>query len=329
MLYAGSRGATAQEIARVLNYSATPEKILEPYGLLRNFVDELSEDEGFTLKIADSIWSTGTGLEPYVSAIKSNLGAEMFPLGKPSQAIAKMDKWVSTQTEGLLTKAPCKVTPLTEFVLINTVYLRGEWASEFDTFNTSNKPFSLADGESAEVPMMGKKAKFNYAKANGLQLLEMPYKGNRVSMIVLLPEQGKSLADLEQSLSDENLAAWTGMLSSQRVAVSFPRFKVKSSLDLSQVFQSMGMSPSVFRAPDLSGMTSLKNLEISGALQEAVIIVDEAGTKAAAATAIGIDSRRLPPPAEVFNANRPFMFLLRDNDLGTIFFMGRVTDPRG
>ena len=176
--------------------------------------------------------------------------------------------------------------------------------------------------------MMRKTAKFNYAKANGLQLLEMPYKGNRVSMIVLLPEQGKSLADLEQSLTVENLAAWTGMLSNQRVAVSFPRFKVKSSLDLSQVFQSMGMSPSVFRAPNLSGMTSLRNLEISGALQEAVIIVDEVGTKAAAATAIGIDSRSLPPRAEVFNANRPFMFLLRDKDLGTIFFMGRVMDPR-
>jgi serpin B len=182
------------------------------------------------------------------------------------------------------------------------------------------------DGSWVQTPMMGQGAEFRYADTGDLEVLELPYVGDKLSMVILLPREMKGLPKLERSLTVENLAKWMSGLRKQKVHVSIPRFKLTSQFRLDQVLKAMGMTDAfVMGAADFSGMSRRKNLFIGAVVHKAFVDVNEEGTEAAAATAVVVMPGLGGPPA--FVANHPFIFLIRDARSNSILFLGRVMDP--
>jgi serpin B len=178
---------------------------------------------------------------------------------------------------------------------------------------------------------MDQTAEFGYAEFPDLQVLSMPYEGNELSMVVLLPRDVGGIDRLETALTAENLAAWTTNLSSQKVEVLLPKFTATSEFQLGDTLKQMGMTDAFDSyAADFSGMNgATHDLYITAVVHKAYVKLDEEGTEAAAATAVALTDAALalPPPVPIFRADHPFIFLIRDNNTGSILFMGRMTDP--
>ena len=328
MVYAGSRGQTAQELARVLNYPPSREKTLTSFGKLQKSLRTLPESEGLTLDVANSIWSS-TALRPaFLKLIKSNLGAESHLIDGVSRTQRKMDDWVNLKTRGLIEECPVNLTRYTDFVLMNAVYFKADWANAFTPEYTLDTDFHLSNGDVVQVPMMNQSAFYQYGETEELQIISLPYQDDRFSMLVVLPDEDVSIDDLEASLTPEAVGRWSESLEHQRVRLSLPRFEIRSSIDLNDMLQSMGMPGEVFLAPDIAGITPKGDVEIGSSIQEVVLIVDEKGTEAAAVTAVVFGASGRLTRTAAFTADRPFLFLLRDQVDGTILFMGRVKDPR-
>ena len=225
-------------------------------------------------------------------------------------------------------------------VLTNAIYFKGDWQAQFKEKSTREMPFKVTPTKTVKAPMMYQKGNFGYYQDADVQVLEMPYKGDKVSMFVLLPNQGggqsfrrpanppakkKTLADLEKALSPAKLSEWFGKMRRTKVDTWFPKFKMTSEFSLSQQLQALGMKKA-FGDADFSGMDGTKKLYISAVLHKAFVEVNEEGTEAAAATAVVIQTksaRRYPS----FRADHPFLFLIRDKATGSILFLGRYAEP--
>ncbi len=175
--------------------------------------------------------------------------------------------------------------------------------------------------------MMSQKSQFGYMETNDIQVLEMSYVNNDLSMVILLPKKNDGVKDLEKGLTSETITGWIANLQKREVQVFFPRFKMTSEFELAKVLSDMGMPDAFSGKADFSGMTGNRELFISAVVHKAYVDVNEEGTEAAAATGVvmRLTSVGLPPP--VFRADHPFIFLIRDNLTGSILFMGRTTNP--
>ena len=214
-------------------------------------------------------------------------------------------------------------------MLTNAIYFKGDWDVQFDRAQTRSAPFYLSDGTSADVETMAMPGgRFGLREAPEAQVLELPYAGEELSMLVLLPRQRDGLAALEQNLDADTLAGWLQPVTKREVDVFLPRFSISSGFSLGDMLSGLGMrSAFVPGQADFSGMNGRMDLYISEAVHKAFVEVNEEGTEAAAATGIvvGIESIRETP---VFRADHPFLFLIRDNRSGSILFLGRLADPR-
>jgi len=177
--------------------------------------------------------------------------------------------------------------------------------------------------------MMHLEDRFKYAETNDLQILELPYKNEELSMIVLLPKKVDGLPELEKSLTVKNLDTWLSELRKQEVRVYLPKFKMTTGpLELKNILKSMGMKDAFSLPPaDFAGMTGRKDLFISNVIHKAFVAVDEKGTEAAAATAVGMRTTAIPKPPVLFRADHPFAFMIKDNLSGSILFMGKLVRP--
>ena len=211
-------------------------------------------------------------------------------------------------------------------MLTNAIYFKGVWTSRFDRKLTRDAPFNISEAKQAVVPMMHQSSKFPFGATDKLDVLELPYIGDRLSMVILLPKQVDGLAAIEASLSKANLERWLGQLRSQTVRVALPRFKLDFRADLAKTLEAMGMTDA-FRSgkADFSGMTGRRDLFIGMVIHQAQVNVNEEGTEAAAATAVKMKRTSLPT---AFVAEHPFLFLIRDDQTGSILFMGRVVNPK-
>jgi serpin B len=217
-----------------------------------------------------------------------------------------------------------------KLVLTNAVYFKGDWADPFDEKRTTDEDFHLTASEKVKTPLMHQQDDFRYAGGDGLQVLELPYGDKSLSMVVLLPEKTDGLAELEATLTRDNLQHWTSALRPEQVDVYLPRFQTTASFDLNDTLKRMGM-PSAFdpRAADFSGMTGGKDLYLSKIVHKALVDVNEEGTEAAAATGVVMapTAIRIEKPKPVFRADHPFVFFIRDNRNGAILFLGRLMNP--
>ncbi len=242
--------------------------------------------------------------------------------GDPA-TVGIINGWASDNTNGLIKEVIDETDPMDLMYLLNAIYFKGIWTSQFDKKNTSRKPFSQEDGESTNVDMMHQTATFNYTADKSFQLVQLPYGNQAFSMMVLLPVEGIRLGDAVTVLSGDGY--WGGLqsrLSEAEVVLSLPRFKTEYSKKLNDVLTTMGMGIAFSGQADFSGMSD-RDAYIEFVKQDTYISTDEEGTEAAAVTIVGIKNTALPQQV-VFNANRPFLYLIQENSTGAILFMGAV-----
>ncbi|XP_062962475.1 antithrombin-III isoform X1 [Cynocephalus volans] len=274
--------------------------------------------------------------ETYQDISEVVYGAKLQPLnfkGNAEQSRLTINTWVSNKTEGRITDVVPHgaINDLTVLVLVNTIYFKGLWKSKFSPENTRKEPFFKTDGESCLVSMMFQEGKFRYRRvAEGTQVLELPFKGDDITMVLVLPKPEKSLAKVEQELTSELLQEWLDELEETVLVVHMPRFRVEDGFSLKEQLQEMGLTDLFSREKSkLPGIVAggHDDLYVSSAFHKAFLEVNEEGSEAAASTAIVIAGRSLNPNRVTFKANRPFLIFIREVALNTIIFMGRVANP--
>jgi serpin B len=216
-------------------------------------------------------------------------------------------------------------------VLTNAIYFKGDWATPFAKSRTKPEDFHLTSTQTVKAPLMHLSDSFHYFDGGTFQVLDLPYHGWDLSMMVVLPRDINGLPALEQGLTAEKIQQWiSGLHYEHEVIVTLPRFKMTGQFELSGALGALGMRQAFQPdAADFSGMNGRRDLSISAAIHKAYIDVDEEGTEAAAATGIIMQdtAMRYKNPPIVFRADHPFLFLIRDDKTGGILFMGRVEDP--
>jgi serpin B len=301
---------------------------------IRESLTNAGKQEHIELETATGLWAQqnyGFGndfLQRACDAFAAEV--QLVDFGSRSDALpGQLNSWVGRQTRGKLKNAllPENISADMRLVFVNTLYFKGQWASRFPRQHTQTRRFRLSPEHSVRVPMMEQTCYARYAESDLAQMVELPYAGFDLSMIVLLPRLPNNLPELEQQLSWGLLTNWIATAHGHTVDLQLPRFNIHSSLPLSQPLAGMGM-PDAF-APakaDFTGMTPRRPLWIAFLQQCAVVEGNEEGTIAAAATSGGLACSSQPPPA-TFHADHPFLFFIRDSRTGVILFLGRVTDP--
>ncbi|UCC65846.1 MAG: serpin family protein [Anaerolineae bacterium] len=339
MTYAGARGETQGQMAEALHFLLSQERLHPAFNGLDLELASRGEgaagkdEEGFRLNIVNAIWGQKgyAFLSGFLDVLAENYGAGLRPLdfvNAPEESRVTINDWVSEQTEGRIEDLipPGVIDALTRLVLTNAIYFNAAWSQPFEPRLTEESTFHLLDGGEVTVPMMVQTESFPYAEGQGYQAVELPYDGWEISMVILLPEAGGFEA-FEDSLDAERVDAVLKELARRQVALTMPKFEFESDFSLNEALSAMGMPVAFSNEADFSGMTGNRDLFISEVIHKAFVSVDEAGTEAAAATAVVIAELAMPEEPVAFTVDRPFLFLIRDMETGTVLFVGRVVDP--
>jgi serpin B len=334
MVDAGAAGTTDAELRQTLGFTLPGDRLHAAYGALLHSLDTGRGFGAYTLATADRLFGQqGFAFQPAFLAItKDDYGAELQPvdfIGDAEAARTTINQWVSDQTDAKIPElfGAGSLDSSTRLALANAILFKGTWQTQFKPADTSNAPFARADGTSVTAPLMSKQDSIATASIPGGRLGILPFRGQDLSMIILLPDAPGGLPALEAQLAGAALAQWIGAAATlgEDVEVVLPKFGVTSSFDLGGVLQALGIV-SAFdpTTADLSGMDGQRDLFIQTAIHKAVVTVDEEGAEAAAATGIGVGTSSAPMP---FSVDHPFLFLIYDNVTGSVLFLGRVTDP--
>ena len=334
MVYEGAEGKTAKEIKSVFGFPKYDNSRRNQYS---NLLSEINKkDKEYALNTANALWAEQdfhfldeylTTVEEYYEGKTTNL--DFKNEGEASRLI--INNWVEDKTndkiKDLLPEGV--IDSLTRLVLTNAIYFKAEWLKQFDADKTRDKNFRVNPDKSIKVPMMqrtDRKSIFNYTQNEDLQILEMPYAGEDLSMLILLPLDD-NIEALENSFTIEKLTEWKKSLRKRRVNIYIPKFKFETKYFMIYTLSNLGMPTAFTDSADFSGMTGTNELKIDKVIHQAFIEVNEEGTEAAAATGVGIMTTSMPPPTPIFKADHPFIFLIHQKDTGNILFMGRVNNP--
>lgn len=334
MTYGGARGETAEQMARTLHFDLPADQLHPAFAALEAELNAVPKKGQIQLAVANSLWPQKDFpfLPDYLALCQKYYGTSITPVDyrKDAEAARKtINDWVEAKTEQKIVELlkPKMVGGGTRLVLVNAIYFKGKWAQQFDSKLTQEQPFHLSPEKQVTAPLMRQTSDFKYAEFPGLQVLELPYSGDDLSMIVLLPREADGLGHLEKELTAQNLASWTTNLQSQKVEVILPKFKITCEFALRPTLAALGMTNAFDPLlADFSGMDGRKDLFISKAVHQAFVDVNEEGTEAAAATAVLMGFGGYTPPP-VFRADHPFLFFIRDNHNGSILFIGRIEAP--
>lgn len=332
MTYEGARGTTAEEMQSVFRFPEDDIERRSSYASLFNEINSGSKD--YKLHTANSLWGQKDYpfLQDYLDVVKNYYGGEINSLdfaSDPDGSTKIINDWVEEKTNGKIKDIIDGLDPLTRLVLANAIYFKGEWVKQFDKSKTKDDNFYITNDEIVQVPMMqltGEEAEFKYAENNDLQLLEMPYEGDKLSMLILLPKD--DLNDIEKILSADQLNEWKSLMYKQRVDVYMPKFTFESKYYLANNLINMGMPTAFGSNADFSGMDGTDMLFIGKVIHQAFVDVNEEGTEAAAATVVVMELKAaLPEEPVIFRADHPFIFIIQDKDNGNILFLGKVVNP--
>jgi len=334
MTYEGARGQTAEEIKSVFHF---PESnVLRPnFAAIYNKINK--KDKPYELSTGNALWVQQNYklLEEYLSTVEKYYGGKAANLdfvGETEKSRRTINAFIEEQTakrikdlipQGILDAA-------TRLVLTNAVYFRGTWVWKFDKADTHDQDFKITPTNVVKTPMMymkNDKAQFNYADLGDLQILELPYKGDEISMLVLLPTG--NLETIESGLTTEKLKEWKAKMKEEKLdAIYLPKFEFNTKYFMAKTLSDMGMPAAFNSNADFSGMDGTKNLFISQVIHQAFVKVDEEGTEAAGvAAAAKTLSVSEVSPRKIFNADHPFIFIIQEKNTGNILFLGRVVDP--
>jgi serpin B len=338
MLSAGARGETLDELAAALGLPAQDalhdlnnvtiralrERAVAPAdgsdGLAINLVNQLYQDEGFTIAPAflDAI------------AVHYDLGVRVVPMrAEPEPTREAINAFVSEQTReripALLPEGA--ITPDSVLALVNAVYLKGAWATAFDAATTADAVFHAPSGD-VDVPFLNGEILGRYGSIGGADVVELPLAGGQIVLDVIVP-RADSTATLDSVWPLLDAAQADGGLVDATLDLGLPKLTVRTPLNLVPALQALGVDDLfVGGTCDLSGINAEESLFVSSAVHETFFAVDEKGVEAAAATAIVVDVESAAPDTVAVNVDEPFSFVLRDRDTGVPLFVGRVADPR-
>ncbi|MEM1034496.1 MAG: serpin family protein [Myxococcota bacterium] len=340
MTSAGARGETGAEMAEVMRFPA-PEKLHDDWA--RALKRWRTKRESYELAVANRLFGEKSyTFEPaFLRATVAHYGAPLDPRDfrtAPAAQRAFINDWVAKNTRQRIVDLlpPPAVQSDTRLVLVNALYLKADWASPFEDSATRPDDFFVAASTAVSTPMMRQTGSFRYVDADGVKLLEMPYKGGDLAMVVLLPDARDGLPALERKLDAAQLSSWMKGMKYERLALALPKFEIDPAraIDLTETLTSMGMERAFERQrADFTGIanppSAADRLYISSVFHKAFVAVDEAGTEAAAATAVVMSTRGgiAPAPPVRFTADHPFIFVIRDTGSDAILFVGRVSDP--
>jgi serpin B len=346
MVYAGARGETEQEMANTLRFTLPQDALHPAFNALELALASRGENPGlfrsrdFELNIANAVWGREdtTFLPDYLDTLARDYDAGIYLVdfeNRPGEVANIINDWVSEKTEGEIDGlfSPASFTEDTRLVLANAIYFYGRWEDPFPEEDTRDEPFYLLDDTEVSVPMMhqGSLSAECVAGGEGYQAIELPYQGEELAMLVVLPERGR-FAEFEGALNVEQFNAVMDSLTYCDVILSMPRFDFTSDFNLRDTLADMGMSTAFGSQADFSGMADISNdawLYIDSAMHRALVRVDEEGTEAAAFTGFGMLAGVAGRPDYVeIRIDHPFIFAIYDRATNTLLFVGRVLDPR-
>lgn len=338
MAYAGARGQTATQMANVFHFTLPPDRLHPAMGALLAGMN--AQHKGYELHVADALWAQQDASfeSNYLKLVQSDYGAGFHRVNfkvSPESVRATINAWIEKQTNGKIRDllSPGVLNPATRLVLTNAIYFKGNWHDQFDAEATQKEEFHLSATQWVMAPMMHRTGGYSYYDGGTFQALKLPYAGDEISMVVLLPKDKEGLAALEKSFTTGAASDWIRKLEPvDKVILTLPRFTMTQQFELSSALGAMGLSQAFSDSADFSGMTGKPDFAISAAIHKAFIDVNEQGTEAAAATSIVMRAtamrREVPePPPIVFRADHPFLIILLDARSGSMLFLGRVADP--
>ncbi|KAM9435865.1 leukocyte elastase inhibitor-like isoform 2-T3 [Clarias gariepinus] len=327
---------------KVLSFSSVPD-VHTHFKTLNSAIN--SPKASYILRLANRLYGEKTlnFLSEYVDSTQKFYHGDMQAvdfIGSSEESRKLINQWVEEKTEGKIKDILQRrtVTTLTRLALVNAIYFKGKWKHAFNTEDTKEMPFKINQNETTPVQMMYQKEKFlyNYIDEYKLQVLDLPYVEEELSMVVLLPEESVDGSDplekLESELTVDKLTEWTNPEKMHRwtdIIVHLPKFKLEEQYSLTDILSKMGMS-SLFQAgaANLKGMSSQEDLIVSSVTHKAFVETNEEGTEAAAATVTMVIETIMLTPEKHFMADHPFLFFIRHNNTKSILFFGKFTCPK-
>jgi serpin B len=320
-------------MSRTLHFSLADDRLHRAFATLDQAVTRDGRRRGCELYTANALWGQrGERFLPgFLHLVRENYGGGLEEVdfrNAAEEARQTINAWVEQQTRSKIKDLipPEVLTPATTLVLTNAVYFKGKWSQPFAKRLTRQEPFFVARDRSVDVSMMHAEESFRYAEDPDVQVLELPYEGDTLSLVAILPRTKDGLPHLERNLSAHRLSRWVGQLESKEVGVSLPKFRLTKEFKLSKELTSLGMIQAFSTKADFSGMNEQHDLHISEVVHKAFVELNEEGTEAAAATGVVI-AKPAARAETTFRADHPFLFLIRHVPSGSILFLGRVGDP--
>lgn len=335
----GAQGSTRKEIRHSMGYDNLKDG--EEFSFLKDFSNMVTAEESqYVMKIANSLFiQNGFHVnDEFLQMMKKYFNAEVNHVDfSQSVAVANyINKWVENNTNNVLRDLVSSrdFDAVTRLALISAVYFKGSWKSQFRPENTRTFSFTKDDESEVQIPMMYQQGEFYYGEfsdgsneAGGIyQVLEIPYEGDEISMMLVLSRQEVPLATLEPLVKAQLIEEWANSVKKQKVEVYLPRFTVEQEIDLKDILKALGITEIFIKSANLTTLSDNKDLFLSKAIHKSFIEVNEEGSEAAAASGMIAISRMAVLYPQVI-VDHPFFFLIRNRRTGTILFMGRVMHP--
>ncbi|MBD2199181.1 MULTISPECIES: serpin family protein [Calothrix] len=331
MTYNGASGSTQQAMAKTLELQGMNlAEINSAYSDLKQLLENPNSD--VRLNIANSLWANKNAKfqSDFIQKNKDYYKAQVTNLDfQDASAPNIINNWVKDNTQGKINKIVDNIDPNQMLFLINAIYFKGKWSNEFDKSQTATLPFNLASGQQKNHPMMSQDGDYRYQENAQFQAVSLPYgKDGKFSLYIFLPKQNSSLKSFYQTLNAENWEQWMTQFRKREGSIRLPRFKTDYEVTLNDALKALGMGEAFSNKANFSGIG--KNLTISQVKHKTFVEVNEEGTEAAASTSVSIVATSAVQKPEPFKmiVDRPFFCAIRDNQTGSVLFMGSIMEPQ-
>ena len=336
MTYVGARGDTEKQMAKTLRLSQDQAAVHPAFAEIASKLAAINAAGNVEVTVANALWlqQNFQVFDAYLATIRAQYRGQLFPVNFAEAAEAarqQINAWIEERTKQKIRELlPAgSVSDATRCVLTNAIYFKGKWANAFDADATTEQPFWVSLDQEISVPMMRLQAPMKFAQIENMQIVELPYAGEEVSLLLAISTAKDGIGFLERHLAWDVLASWRRDIAMQDVELFLPKFSFTSQFGLVNTLEQMGMTDAFSDRADFSGIEESNTLRLSDVVHKAFVEVNEEGTEAAGATGvvIGVTSVQEPRSIPVARFDHPFFFLIQEKATGSILFMGRVANP--
>lgn len=329
MLYNGSATITRDELETSLGYKGLSNEQVNVAN--RDLIQALLKaDPKVVMQIANSIWYKNSfTVEPdFIAVNKNYFDAEVKAEAFDNETKDLINNWVSNKTNKKILTIIDEIPADVVMYLINAIYFKGIWQYQFESKLTQKMDFSLSPENKIQTDFMTQESTFEYAKNDLFSAINLPYGDGHFSMLILLPGEEKTCQDIVNAMSDENWTNWNNSMVKQNIKVFLPKFKFEFFRKINDELATLGMSSMFGSSADLTGINKIDDIYVSRVLHKTFVEVNEEGTEAAAVTAVEIAEKAVFDGPEIFRADKPFIFVIKEKDTNTLMFMGILNNPQ-